>query len=194
MRVIALLPWAVAPLAAGSTWFLLFDFGMGGINGLLLSLGLIDRNVAWLDDAGLALSAAAVGQVWLSVPLASLLMLARLQSVPMQLYRAAMVDGASAVQRFRYVTIPALRTTIVILVLIETIISLQTFDLIFALTRGGPALGTVVFNFLIYQRGFVELRLGYAAALGLILFGIVILASLLAVALVHSDRARRIRA
>ena len=190
MRVVSLIPWAVSPLAAGTTWFLLFDFSSGGLNGLLVSLGILKQNVAWLGDAGLALHAAALGQIWLSVPLASLLMLARLQSTPSVLYRAAVVDGANVWQRFRYVTLPSLRTTLIILALIETIISLQTFDLIYSLTRGGPALGTVVFNFLIYQRGFVELRLGYAAALGLILFAIVVVASLVVFGLVQLDRVR----
>jgi len=188
VRLLALIPWSVAPLAAGSTWYLLFYYSYGGINAVLYALGIIPEYISWLTDATLAINAAVIGQVWLSIPLASLLILARLQGIPGMLYKAAMVDGATAFQRFRYITLPGLRTTLLIVILITTIISLQTFDLIFALTRGGPALGTVVLNYAIYQRAFVDLRIGYAASLALILFGIVLIASLAVLILTRQRR------
>ena len=188
VRILALIPWSVAPLAAGSTWYLLFYYSYGGINAVLYALGIIPEYISWLTDATLAINAAVIGQVWLSIPLASLLILARLQGIPGMLYKAAMVDGATAFQRFRYITLPGLRTTLLIVILITTIISLQTFDLIFALTRGGPALGTVVLNYAIYQRAFVDLRIGYAASLALILFGIVLIASLAVLILTRQRR------
>ena len=191
VRILVLIPWSVAPLAAGSTWYLLFYYSYGGINAILYSLGIINQYVSWLTDARLALNAAIIGQVWLSIPLASLLILARLQGIPPALYKAAMVDGANAPERFWYITLPALRTTLIVVVLIVTIVSLQTFDLIFALTRGGPALGTVVFNYAIYNRAFVDLRIGYAASLALILFGIVLIASIVVYLLSRERGARR---
>jgi ABC-type sugar transport system permease subunit len=188
VRVIVLIPWALSPLAAGTTWFLLFYQGSGGVNAVLYGLGLIPDYVSWLDDAGRALHIAIIGQIWLTVPLASLLIFARLQSIPENLYRAAVMDGARTWSRFRHVTLPMVRNTVIILALIETIIALQTFDLVFALTRGGPALGTVLFNLLVYQRGFVDLRLGYAASLALILFALIALSSLLVYLLVGRER------
>src|SRR6478672_428178 len=135
MRVLVLLPWAVAPIATGVTWKLIFDYLYGLLNAVLFGLGLIPHYVGWLQDGGLALNAAIVGFVWLATPFASLIILTRLQGIPVQLYRAAMVDGANTWERFRYITFPALRVTLGIIVLFELIVSMQTFDLIYSLTK-----------------------------------------------------------
>jgi multiple sugar transport system permease protein len=189
LRIMALLPWAVAPIATGVTWKLIFDYLYGLLNAILFALGLIPRYVGWLTDGTLALHAAIVGYVWLAMPFASLIILTRLQSVPVQLYRAAMVDGAGTWNRFRYITLPAIRVTLGIIVLFELIVSLQTFDLIYSLTRGGPGDDTTVINMLIYNRAFDDLRLGYASALALLLF--VVTVTILAIAFLFARRVRR---
>jgi len=145
--------------------------------------------VGWLEDNVLALHAAVVGQVWLTMPFVSLILLARLQSIPGQLYRAAKIDGAGTWNRFYHVTLPMLRGTLVIVLLFELIVSLQTFDLVFALTKGGPGDATTVINMLIYNRAFDELRLGYASALSVLLFGFTV--AILGLAFVLAQRARR---
>lgn len=194
LRITVLLPWAIAPLAAGVTWQMLFDLTYGALNGLLFGLGLIPHYVGWLGDSTFAINAAVMGQVWLAVPFGSLVLLARLNSIPEAIYRAAKVDGAGVWQRFRYVTLPNLRIMLIVLLLIQTVVALQTFDLIYALTRGGPAQATVVFNYLVYIRAFSELRLGYASALSALLFVIVVLASLGIVAVARGRRRRAVGA
>jgi ABC-type sugar transport system permease subunit len=170
MRVLALLPWAVAPIATGVTWKLIFHFLYGLLNGILFALGLIPRYVGWLEDEFLAFHAAVLAYGWLAVPFVSLILLARLQSIPKPLYRAAMVDGAGQWNRFRYVTLPGIRGTLIILLLFQIIVSMQTFDLLYSLTRGGPGDATTVISMVIYNRAFDELRFGYASALALLLF------------------------
>jgi multiple sugar transport system permease protein len=189
MRVLVLLPWAVAPIATGVTWKLIFDYLYGLLNAVLFGLGLIPHYVGWLQDGGLALNAAIVGFVWLATPFASLIILTRLQGIPVQLYRAAMVDGANTWERFRYITFPALRVTLGIIVLFELIVSMQTFDLIYSLTKGGPGDSTTVINMLIYNRAFDDLRLGYASALALVLFALT--ATILGVTFLLARRGRR---
>jgi ABC-type sugar transport system permease subunit len=189
LRIIALLPWAVAPIATGVTWKLIFHFLYGLLNAVLFSLGLIPRYIGWLEDPFLAFHAAILAYVWLAVPFVSLILLARLQGIPAQLYKAAMVDGASTWNRFRYVTFPAVRETVVILLLFQFIVSMQTFDLVYSLTKGGPGDATTVISMVIYNRAFDELRLGYASALAMLLF--LITTAVLGTAFVLARRARR---
>jgi multiple sugar transport system permease protein len=188
VRVIVLLPWAIAPLVAGVTWQLVFHITYGALNAVLLWLGVIHTPVGWLSDPGLAYVAIVVGQVWLAVPFASLILLARLQGLPAWLYRAAEMDGAGRWARFRFITLPLLRSTLLIVVLIEMIISFQTFDLVYALTSGGPAGSTQVISMLIYNRTFADLRIGYGAALAVLLGLVVGGVSLIFVALARSRR------
>ena len=188
VRLLVFLPWAIAPIAAGATWQLVFHVTTGLLNGVLLSLGVISRNVGWLNDGTFALHAAILGQAWLAIPFVSLVFLARLQSIPSSLYRAAEMDGAGMLAKFRYITLPQLTPTILVVVLLETIVTLQTFDLIYSLTKGGPALSTVVFNMLIYTRSFIDLRLGYGSALAIMLFLVVVVANLVIVLAFRSGR------
>jgi ABC-type sugar transport system permease subunit len=119
----------------------------------------------------------------------SLILLARLQSIPKPLYRAAMVDGANTWQRFRYITMPGIRGTLIILLLFQIIVSMQTFDLLYSLTKGGPGDATTVISMVIYNRAFDELRFGYASALALLLFALTIV--VLGAAFILARRGRR---
>ena len=190
LRIIALLPWAVAPIATGVTWKLIYHFLYGLLNAVLFSLGVIPRYLGWLEDPFLAFHSAILAFVWLGMPFVSLILLARLQAIPNQLYKAAMVDGAGTWNRFRYVTLPGIRSTLVILALFTLIVSMQTFDLVYSLTRGGPGDATTVISMLIYNRAFDELRLGYASALALMLF--LLTAIILGAAFFLARRARRV--
>jgi multiple sugar transport system permease protein len=190
VRVIVLVPWAIAPLVAGVTWQLVFHITYGALNAVLVAVGVIRQPVGWLSDPGLAYVAIVIGQVWLAIPFASLILLARLQGVPHFLYRAAEMDGAGRWARFRYVTLPQLGSTLLVVVLVEIIVSLQTFDLIYALTSGGPAGSTTVLSMLIYKRSFQDLRIGYGASLAVVMGLVVVAVSVLVYAWTRS-RARR---
>jgi multiple sugar transport system permease protein len=169
VRVLVMLPWAVAPVVAGVLWRYIFQSNYGLANALLYALGFIEHYVVWLDKATLAISIASVATTWKTVPFLTLIMLAALQGIPEQLYRAARMDGASVWHRFRFVTLPHLRNTLIFAVVLQTIVSLQTFDLIFTLTRGGPGQGTVVLSYLVFINAFERLSLGRASAMAILL-------------------------
>lgn len=169
VRVLVMLPWAVAPVVAGVLWRYIFHSNYGLANALLHQLGIIHNYVVWLDKATLAISIASVATTWKTVPFLTLIMLATLQSIPEQLYRAARMDGAGVWSRFRFVTLPHLRNTLIFAIVLQTIVSLQTFDLIFTLTRGGPGQGTVVLSYLVFINAFERLSLGKASAMAILL-------------------------
>lgn len=169
VRVLILLPWAVAPVVNGVMWRYLFQSNYGLVNAVLYSLGIIPAYQAWLTSAPLAITVAAVATAWKGMPFVTLILLASLQSIPESLYRAAKMDGAGVLSRFRHIILPHLRTTLIFAVLLETIVSLQVFDLIFTLTRGGPGQGTVLLSYLVYINAFERLSLGRASAMAVLL-------------------------
>ena len=169
VRVLVMLPWAVAPVVTGVLWRYVFHPSYGLANALLVQLGLIEHYIVWLDKATLAISIASIATTWKTVPFLTLIMLATLQGIPEQLYRAARMDGAGLWSRFRFVTLPHLRNTLIFAIVLQTIVSLQTFDLIFTLTRGGPGQGSVVLSYLVFINAFERLSLGRASAMALLL-------------------------
>lgn len=169
-RVMLLLPWAIAPVANAVLWKWIYHSNYGILNTILLQLGIIDRNVTWLGGAFRALNMILVVDIWKSTPFIAILLLAALQNIPQSLYRAARMDGAGSWQTFHYVTLPSLTTALAIAVILQTIWSLRTFDLIFVLTKGGPADGTVVMNFLAYRVTFNFLKFGYGSAIANLIF------------------------
>lgn len=169
-RVILLIPWAIAPVANAVLWEWILHGSYGVLNAMLLRLGLIDQYKIWLGDADLALRMVLLADVWKSVPFIALLLLAGLQNIPHHLYRAARLDGATSWQRFRFVTLPGLRTPITLAVILQTIWAIKVFDLIYVLTKGGPGDGTLMANFLAYRVTFNYLDFGYGAALANVIF------------------------
>ncbi|MGE3796914.1 MAG: carbohydrate ABC transporter permease [Thermomicrobiales bacterium] len=169
-RVILLIPWAIAPVANAVLWEWILHGSYGVLNAVLLRLGLIDQYTIWLGDADLALRMVLLADVWKSVPFIALLLLAGLQNIPRHLYRAAKLDGATAWQRFRFVTVPGLRTPLTLAMILQTIWAIKVFDLIYVLTKGGPGDGTLMANFLAYRVTFNYLNFGYGAALANVIF------------------------
>lgn len=190
VRVLILLPWAVAPVVNGVMWRYLFQSNYGLVNAVLYSLGLIPRYQVWLDSAPAALTIAAVATAWKGMPFATLILLAALQSIPEALFRAAKMDGAGVLARFRFIVLPHLRNTLIFAVLLETIVSLQVFDLIFTLTRGGPGQGTVLLSYLVYINAFERLSLGRASAMAVLLALLIMALSALSLALLIRRRPR----
>jgi multiple sugar transport system permease protein len=169
-RVILLIPWALAPVANAVLWRWIYHANYGILNFILKQVGVIDQYRVWLGEPSLALNSLLLADIWKSVPFIALLLLAGLQNVPPILYRAARLDGASTWQTFRYVTLPQMRTTILICVVLQSIWALKVFDLVYVLTKGGPADGTVLLNYLAYRVTFSYGNIGYGAALADILF------------------------
>jgi ABC-type sugar transport system permease subunit len=177
-----LMPWAVASVVAGIFWRFIFDTNFGIVNGVLIGLGLLEEPINWLQNTAQAVAIALVAQSWRSVPLLAVLMLAALKTIPDALYRAARMDGATAWESFRYITLPAIKNTLVVVGVLQIIIGLQVFDLLYSLTSGGPGRDTYVLILAIYTITFEQISLGYGAAITVVLFAIIVAASLLLLA------------
>lgn len=170
LRILLILPWAIAPVANGVLWKWIFHANYGVANAVLVGSGVVERNVMWLGSPFLALNSMLLVDIWKSAPFIAILLLAALQSIPKALYRAATMDGATAWQTFRHVTLPGLKTALAIAVVLQTIWSLRIFDLIFVLTKGGPYDSTIVMNFLAYRLTFNFLKFGQGAAVANLIF------------------------
>lgn len=165
MRSVMLMPWAVAPVVVGKLFALIYSGQYGVLNGLLYQLGLIDSYVPFLAEARRALILMAGASIWQSAPLSGLLLLAALQSIPGNLYNAARIDGANAFQRFRQITLPWLRPMLLLIVILNTINAVMTFDLIYVLTQGGPGEATTVLSWLGFITFFNFSRYGEGTAI-----------------------------
>jgi ABC-type sugar transport system permease subunit len=169
-RIVLLLPWAIAPVANAVLWKWILHANYGILNTLLTELGLIERNVIWLGTPGLALHVLAVMSE--SRCRSSILLLAAsARCRPCSIGQRGS-GCANAWQQFRHITLPQLRPTIAVAVILQTLWSLRIFDLIFVLTKGGPADGTVLLNFLAYRTTFNFLDLGYGAAIANVIFAV----------------------
>jgi multiple sugar transport system permease protein len=170
MRGIFMLPWAVPTFVAALTWRWLYDYQNGAINLILMGTGITSERISFLGDPNLALISVIVFVVWKGFPFFSLSYLAALQGIPLDLYEAARVDGASAWQRLRFITLPSLRPVIMVTCLLSLIWTSNAFEMVYLLTGGGPSNRTQVFTVLTYQLGLVNLRLGEAAAVPMLFF------------------------
>lgn len=188
LSVALLLPWAIAPIVTGFFWRFMFQPSFGVVTSILRALGVVHGPAAWLQDPGKAFGIAIFATAWRSAPLLALIMLGALKSIPNSLYRAAAMDGATGLQAFRAVTLPAIRTTLFISTILQIIISLQVFDLLFQLTHGGPGLETTTVAYYIYDAAFNDLSLGYSAMLALFLMVVIIIFSLAAAYLGRTRR------
>ena len=164
-QVLILIPWAVPAVMAGIIWRWMFAGNVGVINGALYAVGLIDSYYSFMGDPLTAKLAVLTARLWKDIPLAAILLLAALQLIPRDLYDAVKVDGGNIWSEFRHVTFPFLKPTLVVVMVLETMISFATFDLIFAMSGGGPADATTFLAWFAYKEIFVSLNLGTGAAM-----------------------------
>ncbi len=165
LRSFVLIPWAMSPVAVGILWGWMLNGNYGTFNGILTDLGLIDKPIAWLADGWAALNLVAIVHIWNQAPLASLLILAGLQSMPENLHRAGRIDGAGAWVRFFRITLPWLRPMLLLVLILTTINSIMAFDLFWTITKGGPGSATTVFSWMGYAYAFQFFRFGEGAAI-----------------------------
>ena len=174
VRGILLLPWVVPTVITALAWHWMFDALRGFINVSLETLGLIGEPIAWLGQPSTAMMAVVVVNIWRGFPFFGVSLLAGLQAIPADLYEAAAVDGASATQRFRHVTLPGLRPVIFVTALISTIFTLNDFNIVYVMTRGGPGIATHILATYTYEVGFQALRWGRAVAISMYLMPLVV--------------------
>lgn len=188
LGVAILLPWAVAPVVTGLYWKFIFQSQFGLATGLANIFGFANGPVLWLAEPDTAIVVAMVASAWRTVPLMAVLLLAALKTIPESLYRAARMDGSSDWQAFRYVTLPGIRNTLLVVSILSLILMLQTFDVLFTLTEGGPGQATTVIIYYIYKSTIGTLSFGYSSALAVFLFVVIALASSLLLILRLRDR------
>ena len=163
-KVLMLLPWAVPPIANGLMWSYIYNPSFGYLNVILYKLGIIDQFMQFAGSHTLALPAVVLAFVWRVTPFSVLLFHAALQGIPEDLYDAAKVDGGGAWARFRFVTLPLIRPTLTIVLVLRTAFAFMVFDEIFAITAGGPGDSTWVASWYTYQHAFNYLEIGTGAA------------------------------
>ena len=168
-RTLVILSWIVPTVVAVIFWrFLLNASGGGLINPLLIELGLTDDPVGFFSSGGSAMTSLIVINSWRWFPFITVILLAALLRVPSDLYEAAAIDGATAVQRFRYITVPMLQPTLFVVGLIGTLLSFNVFDIIWLITAGGPSSDTTTAPVMIYETAFKRFRLSIAAAMSVV--------------------------
>jgi multiple sugar transport system permease protein/sn-glycerol 3-phosphate transport system permease protein len=175
-RALYVLPWLATPVALAVIWHWLLDPGTGPLQ-FLAPFGITTAN--WFQDPSLALPGIALITVWQFVGYNSLFFLAGLQSIPSGLYEAARLDGAGPWQLFRRITLPLLAPTTLFVVVTNVIGGFQAFDYVYVLTSGGPDHSTEVINYRIYEQAFIQFNGGYAAALAMVLFVIILIATVI---------------
>jgi ABC-type sugar transport system permease subunit len=170
----------VLPLAiVGIIWGWIYNPIFGALNHALETVGLEFLTRGWLGDPGIALFAVLAAAIWRSIGFVFVIILAGLQNVDMDLMDAARIDGANALQRLLNVTIPQLSNVLTMVTAILLIGGFQVFDIIFVMTGGGPANSTQVIATYTYQSAFMENRVGYGAALSLVIAAISLVATLI---------------
>jgi multiple sugar transport system permease protein len=172
IRSSLLMPMALPPLVVGLVWKALYNVDWGVIPYYVKLLG-IDPGRGPLSQSGWAMAAVIFVDIWEWTPLIMFIFLAGLKSLPTEPYEAAVVDGASRWQSFVYLTLPLLKPTFLVALLLRTMQSFKVFDIIYATTAGGPGTETTVLNFQIYKIGMTFFDMGYAASLATILLFIV---------------------
>ncbi len=168
LRALMILPWALPTVVNATLWRLIYNPEYGAANSALLQFGMIDAYRSWLGEPGSAMWAIILADAWKNFPLVTLIALAALQSVPRDTVAASLVDGAGAFRRFRYVILPHLAGPLMVALVLRTIEAFKVFDIIWIMTRGGPANSTRTLSILVYQEGFSFQRAGSGASLALI--------------------------
>ncbi|REK57530.1 MAG: sugar ABC transporter permease [Thermobacillus sp.] len=178
-RSIFYLPVLMSGIVMGFIWVILLNYNFGVVNQLLDLIGLSAWKRDWLGDPDFAMISIILATVWKSVGYYMVIYLAGLQGIPKELLEAASIDGAGRWQRFRNVTFPLLAGAITVCVILSMISALKIFDQIAVMTDGGPGFETETLTYIIYKVAFGELRQGFGTALGIVLFLIILIVSVI---------------
>jgi len=169
LSAVLLVPWAIPYVANALMWKWIYDSNYGALNGLLYQLDFINSYMVWLGDSDKTLALIANAFVWKEVPLATILLLVGLKTIPADLNAAAKVDGANALRRFFHITLPSLKSSFALVMVYETMMAIRHFDLFFVLTEGGPGNASNVVAWRIYVETFRNLSFGTGAAMAYVL-------------------------
>ena len=178
VRAAVLLPWAIPTVVTAKIWDWMYQPQVGVLNYVLQAMYLTTAPIHWLGSPSWAIHAAIVADVWKTTPFVVILLLAGLAMIPRDLYRAAAIDGASSWHAFWHITLPHLRTLLIVVILFRMIDAMRVFDLLFVMTGGGPADMTETLSIYTYKILFQTLQFGYGSAIGVVMFLLVASVSL----------------
>ena len=170
VRASVLVPWAIPTVVSALLWRFMFEGQHGIANEALVRVGVLDQPVVWFIQPVAAWVPVILADVWKTTPFVALLLLAGLQNIDASLYEAARIDGASAWRQFRHVTLPLLKPAILVALIFRTLDAFRVFDLIYALTGGGPGTSTEPIALYTFNVLLQNLQFGYGSALSLIVF------------------------
>jgi multiple sugar transport system permease protein len=176
-RTVFVLPMMATPVAISLVWTMMFHPQLGVLNYLLTSVGLPPST--WVYDTTTVIPTLVMVETWQWTPLVMLIVLGGIASLPTDPYEAAILDGASSWQMFRHITLPLVWPFIMVAAVIRMIDALKTFDTIYVITLGGPGTASETINILLYQTAFAYYDLGYASAMVVVFFVLILLISLL---------------
>jgi multiple sugar transport system permease protein len=171
-KTLFLMPMVATPVAMGLVWLLIYEPTIGAANMMLRLVGLTPLD--WLGNVNQAIPSLVLIDVWQWTPMISLIVMAGLSTLPHDPYESADVDGATGWQKLIYITLPLLRPTIMVAMMLRLIDVLKTFDIIYATTQGGPGNASETLNIYTYMQGFQFFNLGMASSLLVIFFTIIL--------------------
>ena len=172
IRAFIMLPWIVPTALSSLGWFMIFDPVFSPISWLMIKMGFIDSNINFLGDQLIAVTAICWVNIWRGIPFFGISILAGLQAVPPELHEQAAIDGANKFNRFSHITLPHIKGILMITSLLSVIWTFADFQLIYVLTKGGPANQTHIFGTYAYQVGLSGTEIGMGAAITLYMFPI----------------------
>lgn len=172
MRTLLLLPMIATPVAMALVWVIMLDPGIGVIRYLFNAVGLPTH--AWLSNTSTVIPTLVVVDSWEWTPLVALMCLSGLAALPREPFEAALLDGASAWVRFRYITLPLLRPTLIIAIIFRVIDLLKVVDVIYVMTRGGPGFASETVNVYNFLVGLFYYKVGYASSIAVVIFALVL--------------------
>ena len=186
---IVFLPWAFSAFVVGLVFRWSFNGEYGVVNDVLMKLGIIKKGIAWLGTPGLSLVVVILAMIWIGIPFFGIMILAALQSIPDEIYEAADMDGCGMFRKFFSLTLPYIKPTVIMTILLRTIWIFNSFDLVVIVTQGGPANYSQTLPSYMYTKAFSGYDFGLAGAFGVLLMVILGVSAVLFLKLSNYDKA-----
>ena len=187
VRAAVLIPWAIPTVVSALLWRFMFEGQTGIVNAALVDAGILREPIVWFIRPATAWVPVILADVWKTTPFVALLLLAGLQNIDSSLYEAARIDGASAWRQFRYVTLPLLKPAILVALIFRTLDAFRVFDLVYALTGGGPGTSTEPIALYTFNALLQNLQFGYGSALSVIVFAVTFSLAMLYIRFLGAD-------
>jgi multiple sugar transport system permease protein len=172
VRSLVLLPWVLPGAISAVLWIWVFHPSFGVLNGLLRDLHIIDHSIPWLTSPRLALISVVVAHVWTQIPFAVVLVMAALSAINSETLEAAAIDCRSTLKRFRFIIFPEIKSMIVVLTVYNALTAFTSYDLVYAMTGGGPGTATTLLSFQIWRESFSMYDFGSGSAVAFIVVAI----------------------